>query len=319
MIKIFNANTPLVLILLPVVMISFWFGSLTTDSLYLFENGTFLFEWVWIDHPLLNRILAMCIIMLTGIQLNAIINSNEFFDKNTYLPALVYVAFMSSSDTLHQLHPIVWSNLFWVLGYRRLMNIYNQVQCKSEVFDASLFFIIGAMFNFPYGLVLFLFPWITLTIVRPFEIKENMMPLFAMLLGGAYLLFYHSFFVPFNFDLSSSAYLDFEIEESWINYALYFILIILLYSAGFKLIGRSNKSSIRFRKITSNLIAFLLLTMVVMLSDKLLSNNDAFIFYSAIPMSILFAYLLYYVQRKWVIHSLFYLGLGFILLNIYVW
>ncbi|MCB9196118.1 MAG: hypothetical protein H6598_07815 [Flavobacteriales bacterium] len=317
MIRIFNANTPLVLLLLPIVMTGFWLNSLMSDQLYLFENGTFLFNWLWIDYPLINRIIAMILIILTGIQLNAVINNNEFFDKNTYLPALLYVVFMSSSKELHQLHPIIWSNLFWVFAFRRLLNIYNQVQCKSEVFDASVFFVIGAIFNFPFSAVLILFPWITLAIVRPFDLKEYAMPIFALLLGSIYLSFYYYFFDEMNVDIKHNAYFNFEIKENWVNYGLYGFLIILLYSAGFKLIARSNKSSIRFRKITSNLIAFLLLSMLTMLGDKLISNNDAFIFYSTVPMTILFAFLLYHTQKKWIINTIFYLATILMLVNIY--
>lgn len=318
MIKLFNANTPLVLILLPLLILGFWFNSLTTEDLYIFENASFLFKWFWIAHPVYNRIFAMMLIMLTAFQLNAIINNNEFFDKNTYLPAMLYILFMSSTEKLHQLHPIIWSNLFWVFGYRRLLNVYNQVQCKSEIFDASLFFLIAGLFNFPYGMVLFLFPWITLIIIRPFEIKENLMPVFALLLAGVYLIFYFSFFDEFSPDLLKMTYQDFEIEENWMNYGLYAILVILLYTAGFKLISKSNKSSIRFRKITSNLIAFLLLSMTAMLGDKIFSNNDAFVFYCAVPMTILFSFLFYDTQRKWIIHSIFYLALALILVNIYL-
>lgn len=318
MIKLFNANTPLVLILLPVVIVAFWFHSLTLDTLYVFENGTFMFNWLWLENPLFNRILAMVIIILTGVQLNAVINNNEFFDKNTYLPAMLYVIFMSSSSELHQLHPMIWSNLFWVFGYRRLLNVYNQVQCKSEIFDASVFFVIGGLFNFPYSFVLFLFPWTTLIIVRPFDLRENLMPIFALLLGAIYLGFYFTFFNTFSIENLQSSYQDFEIRENWVNYGLYILLVILLYSAGFKLIAKSNKSSIRFRKITSILIGFLLLTMTAMLGDKVLSNNDAFVFYSTVPMTVLFSFLLYNNQNKWIIHSVFYLALTLILVNIYL-
>lgn len=317
MIKLFNANTPLVLILLPVVMLVFWFPSLSSDNLIVFENSSFLFNWLWIDHPLINRIFAMLIILLTGIQLNAIINNNEFFDKNTYLPVMLYIVFMSSSKELHQLHPMVWSNLFWVFGFRRLMNVYNQVQCKSEIFDSALFFVLGGLFNFPSAFILFAFPWITLAIVRPFDIKEHLMPIFALILGGIYLIFYHNFFDQFSVDLTKSSYSNFVIPENWTNYGLYAMLIILLYSSGFKLISKSNKSSIRFRKITSNLIAFLLLTMLTMLSDKILASNDAFIYYSAVPMTILFSFLLYHAEQKWIIHSVFYIAITLILVNIY--
>lgn len=317
MIRLFNANTPLVLILLPVVMASFWINSILSDQLYVFENCTFLFNWFWIEHPVINRLVAMVLIMLTAIQLNAVINNNEFFDKNTYLPALIYVLFMSGSKELHQLHPMIWSNLFWVFAFRRLLNVYNQVQCKSEIFDAAMFLIIGAIFNFPFSAILFLFPWITLIIVRPFDLKEYAMPIFALLLGAIYLTFYFYFFDEVAVDIKHNAYFNFQIPENWVNYGLYGVLIILLYSAGFKLIAMSNKSSIRFRKITSNLIAFLLLAMLTMLGDKIISNNDAFIYYSSVPLTVLFSFLLYHAQKKWIINTIFYLAGVLMLINIY--
>lgn len=81
MIKLFNSNTPLVLILLPLIAAGFWLSSFSGGELTPFENSSFIFHWFWIEDPMVNRILALIIITLTGVQLNAIINNNEFLIK----------------------------------------------------------------------------------------------------------------------------------------------------------------------------------------------------------------------------------------------
>lgn len=318
MFRLFNSNTPLVLILLPILLFTLWLPSFMSNELVHFENSSFLFNWLWIEHPLINKILAAIIIIFSGIQLNSIINSNEFFDKNTYIPAMVYVTMLSSIQSLHQLHPIVWSNLFWILGYRRIMNVFNQVQCKSEIFDASIFFGIATMIDFPNAGLMFFFPWVTLAIVRPFDLKEYLMPIFAMIILGVYLLFYFFFFDTFRFDLLHSAYFDYIIDHNWVVYVLYAIVGILLYAAGFKLIGKSNKSSIRFRKITSISLSFLTISMAIMLASKLFTNNDSFLLYASIPLTILYSFLFYYTEKKWFTYTLFYIGVTIMTINSYV-
>lgn len=317
MLKLFNSNTPLVLVLLPIIMLPFWGLSFWTDELHTFEQASFVFKWIWIENPFINKCVAFVFVVLSGIQLNLIINNNEFFDKNTYLPSMLYVLFMSSFGELQQMHPIIISNLFWILAYRRLMNVYNQVQCKSEIFDASLFFVLAGVINPPYSLFMILFSWITLALIRPFDTREYAMPIFASVLMGTYLTFYHYFFLPIDIAHLQSAYSNFHIEKHWHYYVIYGLLILIMYGSAYKLISISNKSSIRFRKISSKLMTFIMLSLVVMLDEKLLSQNDAFILYGAVPLSILFSFLFYHNAGKWHTATLFYSLLGVLLFAIY--
>ncbi len=310
----------MVLFGLPVIMLVLWLPSFISEKLLPIANSTPLFELINIQNPLINKLVAFTIILFTGILLNVQINKNEIFERNTYTPALFYVLIMSCFSDLHQIHPIVVSNLFWVLAYRRLLNIYNQVQCKSEIFDASLFILLGAFFCYPTSGILILLPWLTLIIIRPFDFKEYMIPLFGMLL---LLLYWSSYFYisESSFEIlkisKRSSYTNFEVQFNWSHYVAYGMITVLMYLSGYKLINKSNSSSVRFRKTTSVLLSFLTLVIGIMSIDKYVLKNDAFILYAAVPFSILWSFFFFYNEKKWIGSLVFYILLVLLIINIY--
>jgi hypothetical protein len=249
---------------------------------------------------------------------NIQINNNEIFERNTYTPALFYVLIMSCFSDLHQMHPIVISNLFWVLAYRRLLNIYNQVQCKSEIFDASIFILLGSFFCYPSVGLLLLLPWITLIIIRPFDFKEYMMPIFAVVLSIVYWFAYLYISADtFDFFVPKGSYGHFLLQLNWTHYIAYGLIIILMYLSGYKLIEKSRTSSVRFRKTTSVLISFLSLVILVMVLEKYMFKNDSFVLFAAVPFSLLWSFFFFYNTKKWIGNVIFYLLLLLIVVLIY--
>lgn len=284
--KIFQSSQPLVLLLLPIVMLFFWFSGFLYPNLASIEHTSPLFQLIEPANPFLNKALAFFIILITGIQLNSSINGTDFFDKNMYLPALLYVVFMSGVPQFQQLHPIVVSNFFWVLAYRRFLNIYGQVPCKSELFDASLFILIGAAFNYPSGVFLILLPWIVLGIFRPFVLNEYLMPLLALVLVGIYIVAFEYFFNVVLFDFSiifkitSGSSID--VKMNWTHYALYSFLLILLLLSIFHLRNKVTRSTIRYRKLINVLGMFVLLVFAIILIEQWHFTNDTVILFEAV-------------------------------------
>lgn len=309
----------LVIFALPLVMLLLWLPSFLNPVLLEINQSNLIFDWFNIKTPWLNRLFAFAIIYLTGFILNNQINKNEIFERNTYIPALFYVLIMSSISELHQMHPVVLTNFFWVLAYRRLLNIYNQVQCKSEIFDASLFFIIGALITFPSAGIIMLLPFITLTIIRPFDFKEFLMPFFALLLISIYLLAYY--YISQNeiaYFTIQSVYYNLDLPFNWTYYVIYGLIAIVMYLSGFKLLAKSNTSSVRFRKTTSVLLSFLALTFIAMVYEKLIGRNDSFLIIGAVPFSLLWSFFFFYNEKKWIGGLIFYTIILFVTANIYL-
>jgi hypothetical protein len=187
------------------------------------------------------------------------------------------------------------------------------------MFDASLLIMIGSLFYFPTTLVLLLLPWLTLIIFRPFDIKEYLMPVLALALLSLYLVVYHIFNPVFITELSFfSVYRDFDIVANVCLYALYAILIIIMYMSGYFLVKKSNTSSIRFRKITSQIFSFLMVALIGMLYEKFLNNNDAFLLLGGVPISVICSFYFFYNKRPKLAGALFYVSFILVIVNIYV-
>jgi hypothetical protein len=320
--KIFQSTQPLVLLLLPIIMIFFWFSGFTNPNLVTIDHTSYLFKLIEPNNPSLNKIIAFSVIIITGISLNSIINSTDFFDKNTYLPALLYVVFMSGVPQFQQFHPIIISNLFWVLAYRRFLKVYGQVSCKSEIFDASLFVFIGAAFNYPSGVFLILLPWLVLIIFRPFVLNEYLMPIFALILISLYIFVSEYIFKVKLFDIRELIVFESEstidVKMNWSHYVLYSILIILFVFSFYQIRHKLLRSTIRYRKLINTLGMFVLIVVGIIIIEHWNFTNDSVILFSAVPLTVMFSFYFFYTNNRWLSGLIFYSIVTLKLINIYV-
>lgn len=319
--KMYQSTQPLVLLLLPIIMIAFWFSGFSNPQLVVIDHTSYLFKLIEPINPYLNKILAFGIIILTGVILNSAINSTDFFDKNTYLPALLYVVFMSGVPQFQQFHPIIISNLFWVLAYRRFLKVYGQVSCKSEIFDASIFILIGAAFNYPSGVFLLLLPWMVLIIFRPFVLNEYLMPIFALLVVSLYIYFFQFIFKINLFDIKEIFQFESEstidVKMNWSHYILYSILALLFGLSFYNIRQKLSRSTIRYRKLINTLGSFILIVIGVIVVEHWYFTNDSVILFAAVPLTVMFTFYFFYSKKRWISFSIFYAIVMLKLVNIY--
>jgi len=320
--KFYKSDNPLVLVSLPVIAVLFWLPGLLNPADVDFSNTSPLFQWINDGlSPLFSRIVAMTIVVISGLIINGIINNNEIFDRNTFLPALMYLISMSAIKEYQVLSPIVISNLFWILAFRRLFNIYRQISCKKEVFDATLLLLIGALFYFPS---IFMLPivWVALKIIRPFAWREWVIPFFTFVIFGIYwvvsLLLGNglndwSEFVSFN----SEQYTAMEVIVSWPYYVVFSVLFILVNFSGYQISKQSKGSSLRYRKIISFFIFIMVLTISILLFVKYFSNEDVYTLVGAVPLSLLITFYFNYAKKEWLSQLFFYTVFLLLLVNIY--
>ncbi len=320
-VKLYKSNQLLVLFALPLIMLVFWGKGLffiAENSLNL-ENSSWLMQLITPSNFLLNKIFAFLIILYTGIVLNTTINKNEVFERQTYLPALIYVVFMSSFPNLQQLHPMLVSNLFWVFAFRKLLMIYNQLPCKSEVFDASFLIVVSFLFFSPTGLIILILPWATLFIFRPFILREYSMPLIAGSLVAIYVYSYSLFYPDYidSFQLENE-YTHFEIFQSEYWYPISGVFIFILYLSIVQILGSLAANTLRFKKIISVVVAFLLLSVFGMGFEKFINNNEGFLLLSAVPFTLILSFYFFYAKKAWLAEGLFYLLCILLIVNIYL-
>jgi len=318
----YKSNQIAVLFLLPVIGLAFWLPGFINPTEIKLTEGSPIFQWIYTNlSPISSRILALSIILVSALILNNVINNHEIFDSNTFLPALIYVVVMSSIKEYQILTPIVFTNFFWILAFRRLFNIYRQIPCKQEVFDATLFIVAGALFYFP-SIIMLLVIWGALKALRPFVWREWVIPLIAVLLFAMYLLVFSSwsegilFLKPY-LRMNSGQYHNIEIDMTWTYYAVIGILVILINLSAYQLSYQSKGSSLRFRKIASFFMTIIILSIVIISIVKYFAGESVYLLVSAVPLSLLLTFYFYYAKKAWLSNILFYSVFIILLVNIY--
>lgn len=300
LLKIYRTNQPIIQVLLPVLILVIWFPSFFSENTLITDYNTPIFKFFLTESKQINQLEAIALILGTAFFLNDIINQNEFFRQNLYLPALIVVLFASFLSPMQFLHPILFGNFALVLVFRRLINIHSQVSCKSEIFDASLLLLTGALF---YPPLLFYSPiiWIILLIFRPFQIKEWLTPFLA---AG---LFFIYFFVSLIFSPTASEYSFQLIITSIFNpinsltLTSYPFIIISLFCLllGMRHIHKKRKSSsIRYKKMTNSVLAFLLLGVISTLAFYWFNKSLELAFTLFIPLALTISYFFIHFKKK---------------------
>ena len=320
LLKTYKTNQPLILALLPLIAILLWFPAFKSPSTLEIENTTYVFNYFVTKSILVNNLLAIFIILTSAIILNTTINKNEFFHRNIYLSSFLYLLISSSVPNLNTLHPLLFANLFVILAFRRLINIHSQVSCKSEIFDATLFFLIAGSF-YPPTFLLIPFSWLALVIFRPFRLKEWLTPFLAF---GIFLIYYFSSFL-FLVNTPTFAILNTINYSVYVNnsHSILFYSISLISSTSFflglyQIHKKRQRSSIRFKKMTNSISTFFAwgLASFILVFSTTISYD--FLYLLSIPLIIGMSYFFIYF-KKTIVAEVFLIGLTvLIFLNNYL-
>lgn len=230
-----------------------------------------------------KQIAGVAIIVLNGIGINFIFNHYNFHEKSTYLPALIYVVWMSFFDELHNPSSFILSHTLIILVLFQLFRLNQNEDGRKIVFNAGFFAGLTVCFHLP--LVIFLpFLFIMVWSIRPFVLRESLLILTGfcvpLIYAGAAILIFN---IPFqqNWQLNVQ-YL--RIEELKLLVHFLFTLIFVIFSA-FGIRGKLQKSSIRFRKYARILWLLLFGGICIGLIDVLLSRQVEFFSLIFIPIS----------------------------------
>jgi len=259
-IRFFKTNNVLAVVFLPLLAILIWFFAFlnpevlpTKHTMPLFELFGNLFNSIkW-----LSTLIAFLLVLGQAFLLNYIVNENEVLKKQSYLPALFYLLFLSNNSSMLVLHPLLFSNLFLLFALNKLMSSYRKDNAFSQAFDAGLLLSLASLFYLPY--VLF-FPILGIAFVlfRPFIWREWFISFLGVLTPYLFVitfyfwndildyLWYDKMFFPFirekpNLDLPDSFY--YMIGIGWIVIVLAFFTVFSSLSGGSQ---RSKKGLVLF-------------------------------------------------------------------------
>lgn len=290
MIKLFLGNKTYVLLLIPFFLVCYQMLNYYFEFVELVPNQHF---GLWLENIELNAIIAIVlaslVVLLNSFGLNLLVNRNNFYERNTYLVALIYVVFMSLFDCSYFLNSTLLLHSTIIFMIHQLFELNKREDGRKNIFNAFLFFAIGVTLCPIY---IFLLPMliVSVTVIRQLSFKE-----FLMAFSGFSIPFMYYFSITY---LNGSVWRPslwsshFEIPQKdfwFVTISLIVFLVLSLFSVVFKMRQAKIQTNKQIRSLIILILFFFLLSLYELISFQQIDHFSLLI----IPMSVLliFAFL----------------------------
>lgn len=320
-VQFFKSNNASAYIFIPLLTIALWvFGYIhpveippVKHAMPLYELVLMPFHNIW-----LNITVALLLVIGEAFLLNYIVNENEVLTRPSYLPAALYVIFMSSNKAMFILHPLIFGNFFLLISIHRLLSSYRKDKAFSNFFDAGFLIAIASLFYFPY-IVFFPLLAAALIILRPFNWREWMISVCGVL--TPYILTGTIYFMINRLDYllydRMLFYFSRQLHLGTLSGSFYFtnsVQLSILILAGARLFTGLNTGSQKTKKSIVLLIWFLLAGIAsIVITQEVSTSCFAAL---AISASVFYAHYFINLKRYWLAEILFLLFLGSIVVNL---
>jgi hypothetical protein len=315
--KLFSGNRAGVLIVLPfIILVYIYLNSLTNY----YHQGTTINFGLWGEMTnsvgLFSKTLGGLLVLSNALLINWIFNTNEFYERNIYIPALLYVVLMSFYHSLYSFDGLLIAHTFLILLLAKLYQLGHNNDGRRTVFNCGIFAGIAASFHPPLFVLFPLFITMVL-IIRPFVFREFLLLLTGVLIPTIYaVLFYQYSNHTIDFQLLRQVS---EYQKKHFDFIVTASLFVLLFL--FSLIGISakmQKSSIRLKKLVRILWVFVVIAV-------LLGGWDYFIFAQIERFSFLMLPLCFFLpfsfiakKNQFITTILFYLTFAYSFVNFFL-
>lgn len=317
MVKLFLSNRSIVQFLLPLFVVVYVILNQITNYYGYSEIANFGF-WgnnIQFD-PIVSQIAASLVIIGNAIFINAIFNWNQFLERNSFMPSLLYIVLLSFYHSFYQLDGLLISHIFLILCLYQLYFLRQNEDGRKSVFNASFFAGIAATFHPPLiGFLPFIF--FMMWNIRPFVIRE----IILCCVGFAVPLFYAGFYLIY-----TGTSIDLTLLKTSTNYERQqfdflvtsgiFIFSLLLSLVSIQ--AHIQKSSIRLKKMTRILWLFVLVGLIIGTIDFLFFNQIQRFSLIMIPFSFFLTFSFSHKTLSSVAIGLFYVTLTYSFLKFFL-
>lgn len=268
---IYTKNHPFVLFFTPLIIVAY----LLTQTYFIEHTNWVDVNFGWFgDYTIAytNALIINTIVLsLNSILINWIFNFNEFLDKNSYVPSLVYITLILFFDASLQLSGATLAQTFILLALFNVYGLNQQDDARKKAFSIGFFNGIAICLvpeYFPLAPLAFIQLWT----FRPFRFKEFILVLFGMLTPFSYAFFISLFSTQISL---TDVYI--HIEKNLYRTVLQYLPIVIIgVSALFAWSGiqsRLQKGTVRIRRMVRALLFILLLGLFYITTDLLYTNE----------------------------------------------
>ncbi|MBP6089661.1 MAG: hypothetical protein KA521_00280 [Crocinitomicaceae bacterium] len=317
MLKLFLGNRAGALILLPFIVLIYIYINGQTN--YYYQGATINFGfWGEMSNTfvLFSRIIGGVLIIINALLINWIFNTNQFYERNIYLPALLYVVLMSFYHSLYSVDGLLIAHTFLILLLNQLYKLVQNSDGRSTVFNGAFFAGIAATFHPPLFVFIPVFVAMVL-IIRPFVLREFLLLLTGFLIPAIYALLFYNY---------SNHTIDLQLLKQTSNYqkkhldfiitASLFVLLFLFSLFGLR--AKMQKSSIRLKKLVRIIWLFVLIATLLGAWDYFAFQQIERFSFLMIPLSFFLPFSYTTKKNQFITMILFYLTFAYSFVNFFL-
>ncbi|PWL31376.1 MAG: hypothetical protein DCO96_04045 [Fluviicola sp. XM-24bin1] len=203
--------------------------------------GDFLPQTSWI-----SQILAPAFVFGEALLINSLFNRNDFLDRNTFTPALLYFTLMSGFHCFYFLDGFAVAQFCVIMALHQLYQLYQNEDGRRQVFNIGFWLGVACTFHPVLVLLLVVAFWLV-WVIRPFVMRESILMVVGFLIPLMYGGFYSAWAgIKIQNEQITASSLELNIEDVIVIGGLTFLFILL--SLG-TITRKFQQSSIRLKKL----------------------------------------------------------------------
>ncbi|MBR5254662.1 MAG: hypothetical protein IKV46_06465 [Bacteroidales bacterium] len=304
-VKIFKKKYTLQLFILAIVPIIFWSQAFINPPEVMTNKFDMpLYKVIYDftkDYQLFSTIAAFAMVFLQGLLLNQLFTNNHLSQKNTFLPAFIYILLMSCSYKCMTLNSMLFSNFLIIFALYFFLKCHDKKEGIDEIYNSCTLLSIASLFFAP-AIIFILWIWLGLIIYKLYKWRSWGMSILGIITPYVLLfIFYYlngmSFQENILADTNKWLHFDFLFLDEPIQVVYIASLLFFAIPAIFTTLSSRSNRVIEYRKKSAVMFTLLIISLVPFFLSKT-EYNMSFIF--AITLSFFFSnfFLQYHNERK---------------------
>ncbi len=316
MVKLFLSNRSIVQFMLPIVVVVYVLFNNYSNYFIHSDLLSFGFWGNFEINPIVSQLLASLVVIINAIGLNAVFNWNQFLERNSFMPSLLYVVLMSFYHSFYDIDGLLIAHTFLILSLYQVYFLRQNEDGRRASFNASFFGGLAATFHPPLiGYLPFYF--IMIWTIRPFILREILLSISGFLVPLLYASFY-LYYSGNSLDMSIfKQSTNFQRQQFDFLVTLVIFLLSLILSF-LSIQAHIRKSSIRLKKLTRVLWFMVIAGLLIGLIDFIAHNQIQRFSLIMIPLSFFLTFSYFHKTLSSLAIGLFYITLSYSVIKFFL-
>lgn len=305
LVRIFKKKYTLQLLILSIVPIIFWSQAFIAPPEVISNKFDMpLYRVIYDfakDYHLFSSIAAFVLVLLQGLLLNQLFTNNHLSQKNTFLPAFIYILLMSCSYQCMTLNSMLFSNFLIIFALYFFLNCHDKKEGIDEIYNSCALLSLASLFYAP-AILFILWIWIGLIIYKIYKWRSWVMSILGLI--TPYILLFIFYYLN-QMDIQANLL---AVSKGWLHFDFQFLnqpmqvvyiasLVLFSIPAIFTTLSSRSNRVIEYRKKSAVMFTLLIISLIPFFLSKT-EYNMSFIFSISLAFFLSNFFLQYNNERK---------------------